>query len=77
MELGNACPMKVYRSFSMVTDVKIYPRISRVKKAIILYPSSLQFQNFIIRVYRNVYGVNITGATLGKSFDCIKVFSEM
>lgn len=58
----------------MVPDVKIYPRISGVKKAIILYHSSLLFQNLITRVYRNICAVNITGATLGKSFDCRKGF---
>jgi len=61
----------------MVPDVKVYPRISGVKKAIILYPSSLLLQNLIARVYRNVCVINITGTTLGKSFDCRKGFSEM
>lgn len=54
--------------YSMEPDVKIYPRFSGVKKAIILYPSSLLYQNLIIRVCKNVCGVNITGATFGKKF---------
>lgn len=61
----------------MVPDVKIYPRISGAEKAITLYPSSLLFQNIITRVYRNVRTVNITGATLGKKFDCRKAYSAM
>lgn len=58
-------------------DVKIYLRISGAEKEIMLYPSSLLFQNIITRVYRNVRAVNITGATLGKKFDCRKAYSAM
>lgn len=61
----------------MVPDVKIYPRISRVKRSdyILSYISPISESHY--QSYGNVCAVNIIGATSGKKkIDCRKVFFQ-